>query len=60
MEIVGLGDNRNLPDSDCVWLGSASAGQAMTMVIVTFLISPLVPVNNLCGLSARLGWGLSC
>ena len=20
MEIVGLGDNRNLPDSDCVWL----------------------------------------
>ena len=35
-------------------------GQAMTMVIVTFLISPLVPVNNLCGLSARLGWGLSC
>ena len=32
----------------------------MTMVIVTFLISPLVPVNNLCGLSARLGWGLSC
>ena len=36
------------------------AAEHMTMVIVTFLISPLVPVNNLCGLSARLGWGLSC